>query len=203
VSVGAAGAAKGHLWLFAIVAGAFAGVGYLAIKGPGGFGAKGSAGAPKDPVAAAAARGKNIQKLQAAQQALQSGDTKEAYNQANAVLEQEPKNPRAREVMGDTLVKGGNAAQGVKEYEVALAIEPTGARHYKIGKALVSANDAQAAAKHLMAAIKMAPGAAWAEEVQGLLIDLGGGQPNDGGAAGAPGGAGGPEAPSGAADGAP
>ncbi len=173
MSAGAAGTAKGHRWLFAIVAAAAVAVGYLAIKGPGALGAKGAAGAPKDPVAAAAARAKNLARLGAAEDALSAGDLKEAYNQADAVLEQEPKNPKAREVMGDTLVKSGAAPEGLKEYEAALAIEATGTRHYKAGKALVSMGDLQAAALHFKSAIQMEPGAAWAEDVRKLLTDAG------------------------------
>lgn len=160
-----AGVAKSNLWLFAIVAAAVGGVCYLAING--------STGKPKSPVSAAASRAETLAGLQAAEDALNAGDLKNAYNQADAVLKQEPKNPRAREVMGDTLVESGAAPEGLKEYETALAIEPTGSRHYKAGKALISMGDPRAAAKHLRSAIKIEPGAAWAEEIRKLLEGFG------------------------------
>lgn len=206
VSVGGAGTAKGHLWLFAICAAALFGVGDLAINGPGAFGSKGDKGAPKDPVAAAAARAKSMASLQSAEKALASGDLKEAYNQASAVLEQEPKNPQAREVMGDTLTKSGAAAEAVKEYEAALSIEPTGARHFKAGKALVSSGDPRKAVLHLKKAIELEPGAAWVNEVRKLLADLGeaiGDGPAGGGGETDDGGEGGPGSPGGASGGAP
>ena len=195
-AIGAIGAAKGHVWLFAMVGAAVAGVAYLASIGPGALGGKPPGGMPKDPVEAAVARAQNIVNLAAAMDALNAGDLKAAYNQADAVLEQEPKNPAAREVMGDTLLKSGAAPEGLKEFEAALAIEATGGRHYKAGKALVAMADPMAAAQHFKEALKLEPGAAWVDEVSKLLAEVGealaadqGGPGDTGSAGGAAGGA--------------
>ncbi len=159
----------GHLWLFAICAAAVGGVGYLALRGPG---ALGSAG--KSRASAAVERAQKASSVRAAKEALAAGDTKEAYRQAEEVLKSEPKNPEAREVVGDTLLKSGASAEALKEYEAALAIKPTGGRHRKAAQALVAMGDSEAAGDHFRRALKLSPDAAWASQVRSALADMGG-----------------------------
>ena len=162
------GLGAGHFWLFAICAGAMGGVGYLGLRGPGALGSAGKAGA-----SAAVERAHRAASVRAAKEALAAGDAKEAYRQAEEVLKSEPKNPDAREVVGDTLLKSGAAAEALKEYEAALAVEPTGGRHRKAAEALVAMGDSGAAADHFRQALKLSPDAAWAARVRSALADMG------------------------------
>lgn len=163
------GLGAGHFWLFALCALAVGGVAYLGLRGPGLLGPSGPGGA-----SAALQRAHEAASVRAAKEALAAGDAKEAYRQAEEVLKSDSKNPEAREVVGDTLLKSGAAAEALKEYEAALAVEPTGGRHRKVAQALMAMSDPGAAGDHFRKALKLSPDASWAGEVRAALEGLGG-----------------------------